>query len=57
MLRHDLAEPVLLDVADAVARLTLNRPDSGNAIDAGFGRGFRATPNRSSGATTCERSS
>jgi 2-(1,2-epoxy-1,2-dihydrophenyl)acetyl-CoA isomerase len=41
-MRHDLAEPVLLDVADAVARLTLNRPDSGNAIDAGFGRSFRA---------------
>jgi 2-(1,2-epoxy-1,2-dihydrophenyl)acetyl-CoA isomerase len=42
MMRHDLAEPVLLDVADAVARLTLNRPGSGNAIDAEFGRRFRA---------------
>jgi len=41
-MRHDLADPVLLDVADGIARLTLNRPDSGNAIDAGFGRSFRA---------------
>src|SRR5690242_14485902 len=41
-MRHDLGEPVLLDVADAVARLTLNRPDSGNAIDAELGRRFRA---------------
>jgi 2-(1,2-epoxy-1,2-dihydrophenyl)acetyl-CoA isomerase len=36
------AEPVVLDVADAVARLTLNRPDAGNAIDPAFGRRFRA---------------
>jgi 2-(1,2-epoxy-1,2-dihydrophenyl)acetyl-CoA isomerase len=41
-MRPDLAEPVLLDVADAVARLTLNRPDSGNAINAELGRSFRA---------------
>jgi 2-(1,2-epoxy-1,2-dihydrophenyl)acetyl-CoA isomerase len=40
--RRDLAEPVVLDVADAVARLTLNRPDSGNAIDAELGHSFRA---------------
>jgi 2-(1,2-epoxy-1,2-dihydrophenyl)acetyl-CoA isomerase len=38
----DLAEPVVLDVAGAVARLTLNRPGSGNAIDAQLGRSFRA---------------
>jgi 2-(1,2-epoxy-1,2-dihydrophenyl)acetyl-CoA isomerase len=38
----DPAEPVVLDVAGAVARLTLNRPGSGNAIDARLGRSFRA---------------
>jgi len=41
-MRHDSAEPVLLDVADAVARLTLNRPYAGNAINAELGRRFRA---------------
>lgn len=35
------AGPVTLDVANAVARVTLNRPDAGNAMDAALGRALR----------------
>lgn len=33
--------PVVLDIANSIARVTLNRPDSGNAMDAALGRGLR----------------
>lgn len=35
------AEPVLLEVADGVATLTLNRPDAGNAIDMALAQALR----------------
>ncbi len=34
-------DPVTLDIADSIARVTLNRPDAGNAMDAALGRGLR----------------
>jgi 2-(1,2-epoxy-1,2-dihydrophenyl)acetyl-CoA isomerase len=39
-------EPVLLDVRDGVARLTLNRPDAANAIDLGLARALGAATSR-----------
>ncbi|MEZ5215446.1 MAG: enoyl-CoA hydratase-related protein [Ilumatobacteraceae bacterium] len=33
-------EPVLLDVADGIARLTLNRPDAANSLDLPMARGL-----------------
>jgi 2-(1,2-epoxy-1,2-dihydrophenyl)acetyl-CoA isomerase len=38
--------PVLLDVADGVARLTLNRPDAANAIDVALARALQVATTR-----------
>lgn len=35
------ADPVTLEIANAVARVSLNRPDAGNAMDAPLGRALR----------------
>jgi len=37
-----VAEPVLLDVTDGVARITLNRPEAANAIDVALARALQA---------------
>lgn len=41
-----MSDPVLFDLGDGVATITLNRPDAGNSIDEAFGEAFAAVVDR-----------